>query len=212
MTGAPSGGDATYARRLGLFSGTMLVVGGIIGSGIFLNPSIVARRAGTAGLHVALVTHDATFDQDARRQQCCELGCIFLLRIRGTNDAALGQQVLQVFALHRHEPAGVFQRLDQDRASALRDGSRKTAVRRRLVLAGLVAEAIDRRDDASFGRRKANQVPAAFRCGCELRFAGNDSGRRIHGKSCAAAQHHYGSQPANRQAMDHQVHGAIFLH
>jgi APA family basic amino acid/polyamine antiporter len=34
----------TYARRLGLFSGTMAVVGGIIGSGIFLNPSIVARR------------------------------------------------------------------------------------------------------------------------------------------------------------------------
>src|ERR671937_2442508 len=40
----------SYARRLGLFSGTMLVVGGIIGSGIFLNPSIVAQRVGTAPL------------------------------------------------------------------------------------------------------------------------------------------------------------------
>jgi APA family basic amino acid/polyamine antiporter len=40
----------TYARRLGLFSGTMSVVGGIIGSGIFLNPAIVAQRTGTAGL------------------------------------------------------------------------------------------------------------------------------------------------------------------
>jgi len=40
----------TYAPRLGLFSATMLVVGGIIGSGIFLNPAIVAQRAGTAGL------------------------------------------------------------------------------------------------------------------------------------------------------------------
>ncbi|GJG89236.1 amino acid transporter [Gemmatimonadetes bacterium T265] len=40
----------TYARRLGLFSATMLVVGGIIGSGIFLNPAIVAQRVGTAGL------------------------------------------------------------------------------------------------------------------------------------------------------------------
>ncbi len=39
-----------YARRLGLFSGTMLVIGGIIGSGIFLNPAIVAQRAGSAGL------------------------------------------------------------------------------------------------------------------------------------------------------------------
>ena len=43
-------GEATYARRLGLFSGTMLVVGGIIGSGVFLNPSIVARRTGSAAL------------------------------------------------------------------------------------------------------------------------------------------------------------------
>ncbi len=44
---------ATYARRIGLFSGTMLVVGGIIGSGIFLNPSIVARRTGSAALTMA---------------------------------------------------------------------------------------------------------------------------------------------------------------
>ena len=40
----------TYARRLGLFSGTMAVVGGIIGSGIFVNPEIVADRVGTAPL------------------------------------------------------------------------------------------------------------------------------------------------------------------
>ena len=40
----------TYARRLGLFSGTMAVVGGIIGSGIFLNPAIVAQRVGTERL------------------------------------------------------------------------------------------------------------------------------------------------------------------
>jgi len=38
----------SYARRLGLASGTLSVVGGIIGSGIFLNPAIVAQRAGTA--------------------------------------------------------------------------------------------------------------------------------------------------------------------
>jgi APA family basic amino acid/polyamine antiporter len=40
----------TYARRLGPFSGTMAVVGGIIGAGIFLNPAIVAQRVGSAGL------------------------------------------------------------------------------------------------------------------------------------------------------------------
>ncbi len=38
-----------YQRQLGLFSATMMVVGGIIGSGIFLNPSVVAERVGTAG-------------------------------------------------------------------------------------------------------------------------------------------------------------------
>lgn len=32
------------ARRLGLFDATMLVMGGIIGAGIFMNPSIVARQ------------------------------------------------------------------------------------------------------------------------------------------------------------------------
>ena len=40
----------TYSRRLGLFSGTMAVIGGIIGSGIFLNPAIVAARVGTTSL------------------------------------------------------------------------------------------------------------------------------------------------------------------
>ena len=40
----------TYARRLGLFSGTMAVVGGIIGSGIFVNPAVVADRVGSANL------------------------------------------------------------------------------------------------------------------------------------------------------------------
>lgn len=42
-----------YARRLGFFSGTLSVVGGIIGSGIFLNPAIVAQRAGTTELTLA---------------------------------------------------------------------------------------------------------------------------------------------------------------
>jgi APA family basic amino acid/polyamine antiporter len=47
-TGAASGGG--YARSLGLFSGTMMVVGGIIGSGIFLNPALVAARVRTTEL------------------------------------------------------------------------------------------------------------------------------------------------------------------
>jgi APA family basic amino acid/polyamine antiporter len=40
----------TYARRLGLFSASMAVVGGIIGAGIFRNPSVVAARVGTPAL------------------------------------------------------------------------------------------------------------------------------------------------------------------
>jgi basic amino acid/polyamine antiporter, APA family len=43
-----------YARRLGTFDGTMLVMGGIIGAGIFLNPAIVAQRAGTPGLTIGV--------------------------------------------------------------------------------------------------------------------------------------------------------------
>ena len=33
-------------RRLGLFDATMLVMGGIIGSGIFVNPAVVAQSVG----------------------------------------------------------------------------------------------------------------------------------------------------------------------
>jgi APA family basic amino acid/polyamine antiporter len=40
----------SYARRLGLFSATMMVIGGIIGSGIFLNPAVVAARVHTAAM------------------------------------------------------------------------------------------------------------------------------------------------------------------
>lgn len=43
-------GEVTYDRRLGPFSATLLVVGGIIGSGIFLNPAVVAQRVGTPTL------------------------------------------------------------------------------------------------------------------------------------------------------------------
>src|SRR5207245_3952524 len=40
----------TCARRLGLLSGTMAVIGGIVGSGIFATPNVVAQRVGTAAL------------------------------------------------------------------------------------------------------------------------------------------------------------------
>ena len=43
-------GSVTYARRLGLFSGVMMVIGGIVGAGIFRSPQIVAQRVMTPGL------------------------------------------------------------------------------------------------------------------------------------------------------------------
>lgn len=39
-----------YARRLGVLDATMVVVGGIIGAGIFLNPAVVAQRSDSSGM------------------------------------------------------------------------------------------------------------------------------------------------------------------
>jgi APA family basic amino acid/polyamine antiporter len=40
----------SYAQKLSLFDATMLVMGGIIGAGIFLNPAVVAQRVSTPAL------------------------------------------------------------------------------------------------------------------------------------------------------------------
>ncbi|HZX92047.1 MAG TPA: amino acid permease, partial [Rudaea sp.] len=37
-----------YIRRLGVWDSSMIVVGGVIGAGIFLNPRIVAERTGSS--------------------------------------------------------------------------------------------------------------------------------------------------------------------
>ena len=37
----------TLARQIGLFDATMIVMGGIVGSGIFINPYVVAQRVGS---------------------------------------------------------------------------------------------------------------------------------------------------------------------
>src|SRR5437879_8790438 len=39
--------EVPLARRLGLFDATMIVMGGIIGAGIFVNPTLVARNVHT---------------------------------------------------------------------------------------------------------------------------------------------------------------------
>lgn len=47
MSQIPADTNPTLARRLGLFDATMIVMGGIIGSGIFMNPAVVARQVHT---------------------------------------------------------------------------------------------------------------------------------------------------------------------
>lgn len=44
---ATNNNEPALARRLGLFDATMIVMGGIIGSGIFMNPAVVARQLST---------------------------------------------------------------------------------------------------------------------------------------------------------------------
>ena len=50
--GAAPNPSPGLVRRLGLFDATMLVMGGIIGSGIFVNPAEVARHVGSPALIV----------------------------------------------------------------------------------------------------------------------------------------------------------------
>jgi APA family basic amino acid/polyamine antiporter len=47
---ASSSSPAGLARRLGVFDATMIVMGGIVGAGIFINPSVVARHVSTPSL------------------------------------------------------------------------------------------------------------------------------------------------------------------
>ena len=47
-TAATPAAPVTYARRLGVWDASMVVVGGVIGSGIFLTPAAIARATGSS--------------------------------------------------------------------------------------------------------------------------------------------------------------------
>ena len=47
-------GGSPFARRLGLFDAVMIVISGIVGSGIFVNPYVVAQKVGTSTLILAV--------------------------------------------------------------------------------------------------------------------------------------------------------------
>src|SRR5436305_7072977 len=51
---AESKAAGTLERRLGVFSATTLIVGSMIGSGIFIAPSIMAGLIGTPGIYLGL--------------------------------------------------------------------------------------------------------------------------------------------------------------
>ena len=48
--GGRAAAPPSLAREIGLFGATMLVMGAIVGSGIFMNPYVVARQVGTPAL------------------------------------------------------------------------------------------------------------------------------------------------------------------
>ena len=50
---SPAPAAPSLAREIGLFGATMLVMGGIVGSGIFMNPYVVAGQVGTTALILA---------------------------------------------------------------------------------------------------------------------------------------------------------------
>jgi len=50
---SPAPAGPSLAREIGLFGATMLVMGGIVGSGIFMNPYVVAGQVGTPALILA---------------------------------------------------------------------------------------------------------------------------------------------------------------
>src|ERR671932_1283666 len=49
MRETPSNGDGDFIRGLGLLDSTMLVAGSMIGSGVFIVSSIIARQVGSPG-------------------------------------------------------------------------------------------------------------------------------------------------------------------
>ena len=86
-----------YVRRLGVFDTTMIVVGGIIGAGIFLNPAIVAQRVHTTafilttwvvGGAIALIGALTFAELGARRPEAGG-GYIYLTEVFGPLPAFL---------------------------------------------------------------------------------------------------------------------------
>ena len=97
----------TYARRLGLFSGSMAVIGGIIGGGIFRTPAVVAERLESPGAilgawaigGVVALTGALCFGELGRRRPRAGGGYVYLREAWGPLPAFLyGWALLLVIA------------------------------------------------------------------------------------------------------------------
>ncbi len=155
----------TYRRTLGLFSGTMAVVGGIIGSGIFNNPAIVAQRVGTSTLTlgvwilggvVALIGAFCFGELGQRRPQA---GGELRLSARGAGTAA-GLSVRLVAA------AGHRDRCDRRGGGDLRElrpGPRGHERHRRTLARRSGDRSCSRRSTSSASAR-ARSPPTSSRC------------------------------------------------
>ena len=53
----------SFRRALGPFDATMIVIGGIIGSGIFINPYLVARQLDSTSLVLLAMTTQEAHDK-----------------------------------------------------------------------------------------------------------------------------------------------------
>ena len=75
---------AGLARRLGVFDATMLVMGGIVGSGIFINPYVVAQQVHTPFLILgaSLAVADWWSNRRARLGFCVLAAWLALAAVR----------------------------------------------------------------------------------------------------------------------------------
>ena len=132
--------DHGFVRGLGLFDSTMIVVGSMIGSGIFIVSADIARQTGSAGgLLAAWIDHRRA---DRRRGA--------LLRRTGRHDAQ-GRRAIRLPARILLAALGISLRLDAfPRHSDGHDRRRGRGLRAisRRARAGDFAHGLDRRADS----------------------------------------------------------------
>ncbi|PYS80361.1 MAG: amino acid transporter [Acidobacteria bacterium] len=101
-----TGENYGLARRLGVFDATMIVMGGIVGSGIFINPSVVARQVHTPFLILgawlaggAVAVAGAFVYADVAAATLALLTAVNCLGVRAGSNAQSLLMVLKILAI-----------------------------------------------------------------------------------------------------------------